>query len=383
MVVVFLKREYSTMQKTRHIVADVDKPVAHNEGSGVNSQYYFILYHCQGLKYNVISAELAAVHVIFQQASGISIVIPFRNEARVLPRLAESLGKLKFGKSDQLLFINDHSEDSGPDFLRAAGFTVLEAGEEGKKSALLTGIKSATNHLILTLDADCVVPPDLLTEYRNYLTEDTRMIAGPVIARGGKGLGGWLHRNESFVLMVLAYLTIKSGVPILCNGASLLFSKDAFFEVGGYDAHIKRSSGDDILLMHSFYERWKGGIKFLDSWKGLVVTEACTGLGQWLDQRLRWLSKPRLVRDIKSGVLALFLLLLLVLPWLLCSVFWATGVLWTFFEYFILWKYARQFGLSFYIGDWFFFRFMYPLAVIILIISRPFRRVRWKERPIK
>ncbi|MFC1870136.1 glycosyltransferase [Chloroflexota bacterium] len=91
----------------------------------------------------------------------ISIVIPARNEETNIPNLLRSLkGQTKAG--DEILVVDDHSEDNTADVAEREGATVIKSKEmppgwTGKTWACYQGAQEATGKLLLFLDADTLV----------------------------------------------------------------------------------------------------------------------------------------------------------------------------------------------------------------------------------
>jgi len=90
-----------------------------------------------------------------------SIVIPARNEETNIPNLLRSLkGQIKAG--DEILVVDDHSEDNTAAIAEREGATVLKSKEmppgwTGKTWACYQGAQEATGKLLLFLDADTLV----------------------------------------------------------------------------------------------------------------------------------------------------------------------------------------------------------------------------------
>ena len=102
-----------------------------------------------------------------------SIVIPFRNEARNLPFLLDSLSHLDYPNSlFEVLLVDDDSEDESCEIIEAfrkdnsiqIRFLKNERiSISPKKDAITTAIKEAQHPWIITTDADCEVPKLWLT----------------------------------------------------------------------------------------------------------------------------------------------------------------------------------------------------------------------------
>ena len=231
-----------------------------------------------------------------------SIIIPFRNEEENLELLVDSLNEIEYPHNKfEVVFVNDHSDDNSLevlyDVLKSVNFDfkVLSQIPEknGKKYALTLGIENASYPWILTTDADCIVQPLWINLYDQELQEtDLKMVAGPInfISTGT----GFLEAFQKLDLSSLIGTSIGSfglGTPLVSNGANLLFSKTAFYEVLGYQGNMNIASGDDMFLMEKFKNNYPDKIKYLKAHDAIVYTDTVKDLSQFINQRLRWSAK--------------------------------------------------------------------------------------------
>ena len=92
--------------------------------------------------------------------TGVSVIVPARNEAENLGRLLPSLG----GTGAEVIVVDDQSSDGTGDVARRHGATVVATegppeGWTGKAWACATGVDAADGELLVFLDADVVVEP--------------------------------------------------------------------------------------------------------------------------------------------------------------------------------------------------------------------------------
>lgn len=96
----------------------------------------------------------------------VSVVVAVRNEAGSISRLLTSLEVQDFARSNfEVIFVNDHSTDASAELIdrwiesnQQLQVRLLQSPGEGKKHALTEGIQRAKGEIILTTDADCVLP---------------------------------------------------------------------------------------------------------------------------------------------------------------------------------------------------------------------------------
>lgn len=227
----------------------------------------------------------------------ISILIPFRNEAKNLPFLIDSLDQL-VDKNFEVIFIDDHSLDDSLKVLEkelaSVSFKSYVIGatiREGKKAAIEEGVKKANGTIIVQTDADCQVPNYWLSEYRCYFSDSsTDLVFAPVRYRI-KNFWSQVLQNELSSLVMVGAAMLKLGLPNMCNGANLGYRKGVFEAVEGYKGNEHIASGDDEFLMHKVFKRNPKSVEFLNSSKSIVVTEPPSSISHFKNQRIRWASK--------------------------------------------------------------------------------------------
>ena len=120
-----------------------------------------------------------------------TIIIPFRNESKNLPKLLRSLDGLNYPKSlFEVLFINDESSDQSVDVIKkwqnksSLDLKVIDTirkTSSPKKDAISLGVIQANHEWIVSTDADCQVPRFWLDAYDDFLTTNhLKMAVAPV-----------------------------------------------------------------------------------------------------------------------------------------------------------------------------------------------------------
>ncbi|MCK5906358.1 MAG: glycosyltransferase, partial [Flavobacteriales bacterium] len=200
-----------------------------------------------------------------------------------------------------VIFVDDNSEDQSlviaKKVLKFIKFNhkILSQSSDihGKKGALTLGIDNAIHPWIITTDADCTVMPLWLKLFDQKIEEvDVKMIAGPVNFTSDET--GFIDAFQKLDLAALIGTAIGSfgiGSPIVSNGANLLFSRDAFYEVSGYDGNIEIASGDDMFLMEKFKEKYPNKLRYLKAYGAIVYTFSIKEFDKFINQRLRWSAK--------------------------------------------------------------------------------------------
>jgi hypothetical protein len=92
-------------------------------------------------------------------------------------------------------------------------------------------------------------------------------------------------------LVAIGGAAIEIKKPNMCSAANLIFEKNVFYEVNGYDGIDHISSGDDEYLLHKVFKKYPSNIHFLKNNEAIVYTSANGTLAELASQRKRWVSK--------------------------------------------------------------------------------------------
>lgn len=163
-----------------------------------------------------------------------------------------------------------------------------------KKHALTRGVAAARGDLVLTTDADCLVPPGWIRTMAACFEDDVGFVSGPVLYRLGPAPFARLQALEFLGLVAIGAGAIGVGRPNLCNGANVAYRRALFEAVGGYAGIDHVTSGDDELLMQKIARTTAWRVRFCAARAAVVVTEPAETVAAFVAQRRRWASKgPR------------------------------------------------------------------------------------------
>ncbi|MCK5824607.1 MAG: glycosyltransferase [Ichthyobacteriaceae bacterium] len=244
------------------------------------------------------------VYLPTKQISTFSVVVSFRNEEKNLTTLINSFKKLKYSSSMfEILLVDDYSDDGSYKLVEGLilnsdiNFTLLKSNSKigGKKHAITYAISKSKFSNIITTDADCTVQPLWLNMFDQKLQKyDLKMLAGPVKLNKDDDLNSFMTSFQQLDLVAMIGSTIGGfGLkkPFLCNGANLMFNKQSFYDLGGYERNINIASGDDLFLMETFVENFPNNVKYLKAQEAIVSTNGVRSVKEFINQRMRWAAK--------------------------------------------------------------------------------------------
>ena len=327
-----------------------------------------------------------------------TIIIAARNEEMNISHCLDSLLAQDFPPSQmEIIVVDDHSTDSTTTIAQRyanQGVRLIQMENQtafGKKAAIAIGIDAATHDIIITTDADCSYPStwiNTLLCYRENM--DAVFVAAPVQFRKELNL---LDRFQSLDFMALQGITAAgvSGKYLnMCNGANLLYTKEAFLQVRGFEGIDHIASGDDMLLMEKIDKAFPGGVAYCFSEDAVVVTEPAASWSAFIHQRIRWSSKAK---NYTSFVTKAVLLLVYLVNAAVVSLLLSGTVDWQWLKYGLLLiamktlvelpfmiRIARFFNKSALIA-WFIP--LQPLHAIYTVVAGTFglfSKYRWKGR---
>jgi len=233
----------------------------------------------------------------------ISVVIPCKNEESALPELLADLSAQDYPEDlFEVIVVDDHSSDNtlkiAGEFKGIRNLKVLKNAGKGKKSAIKTGVFSSGAELIITTDADCRTGKSWIRTIASfYASGRPDLIIGPVKLKERNGLLFIFQQLEWLGLQGITGGFAMAGIPVMCNGANLAFTRKAFMENNEH-LYYNVSSGDDIFLLHSIKSKSGSRISWLNNREADVLTKPAGSVSELLRQRARWISKAGFYRDI-------------------------------------------------------------------------------------
>lgn len=229
----------------------------------------------------------------------ISVVVPVRNEAELLPFLLQSLINQDYpAKNFQIIIVDDHSTDDTISVAKKffedknfSNFIFLNSPNESKKEAISYAVSQCDSELIITTDADVTMSNEWISSIaKQYISTGAFLICGPVKLLSDNNYFEKLQQLEFMGLSLIGAAGIHSGRPMFCNGANLAFAKKIFDELNGYE-NSRSFSGDDTQLMLKINDNFPGKISYLKDSRAVVLTSVIKQESDLIQQRKRWASK--------------------------------------------------------------------------------------------
>ncbi len=241
----------------------------------------------------------------------VCVIVVGRNEAsNILPCLDAIALQDYPNHLYEIIFVDDHSEDQTYALAKSLQINNLQVYRLNeltsipknlkayKKLAIQKAIDQTNATLILTTDADCIMQKTWISSMVNaFETSNAKMIAGPISIYRDHNLIERFQNLDTCGMMLTTGAVLEASKGYMCNGANLAYTKLAFDEVNGFEGVDHVASGDDLMLMAKIAEKYPSQINFNKDQKAIVYTPAQKTLQEFINQRLRWTSKNKDLKD--------------------------------------------------------------------------------------
>ncbi len=219
----------------------------------------------------------------------ISIIIPAHNEENYLPKCLDSISvaasKIEFPV--EIIVSLNRCTDQTEDIAKRYGAISIHEDEKNIARIRNAGVNIATGDVVVMIDADSWMTPNMLQEVIWHL-ETMRYIGGGVNIRPER-----LSIGIVFSLMMVVPYLLKARVSA---GMFWLYKSD-FDAINGFDEGLVSAEDYHFALKLKAYGRQKG-LRYGTITKEHIVT-SCRKFDQWGDWYL--FKNPKLVKDIFEG----------------------------------------------------------------------------------
>jgi cellulose synthase/poly-beta-1,6-N-acetylglucosamine synthase-like glycosyltransferase len=330
----------------------------------------------------------------------VSVIIAVRNERKnILNTLSDLI--LQDYPTDQfeILIVNDHSEDGTVKLVQTfidqnknIRIRLIDSSGIGKKEAIEEGVNNSDNELIVTTDGDCNPGSHWLRHMvAHQQHKGVKMVVGPVVYFEKKGVLQKFFLLEFISLAASGAGSLGMGLPLMANGANMLFAKQTYKSVINEQAGSSFASGDDVFLLHAITKKFgTSSVSFIKDPLSIVFTESPGNVKSFLSQRKRWASKAKAYRTWWPIIVSLIVFgtnLMLVLsfftivlrPWFLL-IFILFVLLKSLIELPLLYSFAEFSNRKSTVPYLFIFGFLYPFYIVFAGISSFCFGFSWKGR---
>lgn len=272
-----------------------------------------------------------------------TIIIPARNEEDAIGECLTSVLTQNYpSELFEVIVADDYSTDNTAEIVREMMQThsnvklmQLEKllGHQQlnsyKKKAIELAVEQASGDWIVTTDADCKVGGNWLANYADFINRSNAVfVAAPVKFTNTGSFVSIFQCLDFMSLQGITAASVGAGFHSMCNGANLAYKKTVFKEVAGFKGVDNIASGDDMMLMHKIFRKYRKQVGFLFSKEAVVSTTPMKDWGSFFNQRIRWASKADKFDDKRIiTVLAFVYLLNLTFLVLLIAGFWSVKYL--------------------------------------------------------
>lgn len=156
----------------------------------------------------------------------VSIIVPARNEAGNIENIVKRLPRM--GPDDEIVFVEGHSQDATWEEIQKISkkygptrtIRCLKQDGIGKADAVRKGFAVASRDILMILDADCAVPPEVLPDFYKALCEDkAEFLNGSrlVYPHDGKAMPFLNMIANKFFAVIFSFLVRQRFKDTLCG----------------------------------------------------------------------------------------------------------------------------------------------------------------------
>jgi len=107
----------------------------------------------------------------------ISVIVPAKNEAKLLPKCLASLTQQHTKVSYEIILVDTNSEDGTPEIARSFGARIINEPRQGKVYAFRSGAEAARGNILCFAEADCILPKNWIETISSYLDRHPEVVA--------------------------------------------------------------------------------------------------------------------------------------------------------------------------------------------------------------
>src|SRR5574341_1499695 len=175
----------------------------------------------------------ALIHMEHDKHPLVSVIIPTRNEAKLLPSCLSSLSQQRTMVSYELIVVDTNSEDGTPTIARSFGARVINEPRKGKIYAFRSGAAAARGTILCFAEADCILPPTWIQTIVDYLDRhhDVAAISGTYTFHSSTPLYNFFARLVHLLARWTFHLLFNT---VSLRGRNFAIQRSAYEAVGGF-----------------------------------------------------------------------------------------------------------------------------------------------------
>lgn len=221
-----------------------------------------------------------------------SVVIPARNEARNIADCLRSVLCSTYAPLE-VIVVNDHSTDGTGDIARAIAAedqrvrvidnTDLPSGWFGKQWACSQGARMATGDILIFVDADTRIAPDLIVRSVNGMLRTSADLYSVVGRQEMHTFWERMIQPQIFNVLATRYGGTETvngsrhAYDKIANGQYLMIRRGAYDELGGHGL-VRTYVAEDLMLAQKFFAAGRKTVLVI-GWDQLA-TRMYTSLGE-------------------------------------------------------------------------------------------------------
>jgi cellulose synthase/poly-beta-1,6-N-acetylglucosamine synthase-like glycosyltransferase len=227
-----------------------------------------------------------------QNLKGISVIVAAHNEEKNLDNYLERVLNQNYPLFE-VIVINDNSDDDTQNILLrlekkhpSLKIIHLQDTKKSKKLALTKGIEVSEFDVLCFTDADCYPKTsEWLSSMVSYVSTETPIVLGYSPFEKYSGLLNKLIRFENIQTAINYFALSNLGLPYMGVGRNIMYKKEVFNVLNGFENHKHTLSGDDDLFVNNAVKHYK--LSLCLERKSFVYSQPKRRLSSWLSQKKR------------------------------------------------------------------------------------------------
>lgn len=205
--------------------------------------------------------EATKEEIKFLKKMKISVIIPAFNEEKYIVSCLEGLVNQRIKEKFEVILVDNNSTDRTQElarkYIKKLPLKIVVEKKRGRGSARGTGFKLAKGEILISTDADCVVPPNWIQTIVHYL-ENEEVVAVTGVCKFFDG--PWSARVilSHLLPLIIGLYRLVFGHYWL-SGYNFAIKRWVYLKSGGFNANLNAQEDTEL----AFRVKKIGRIKFL------------------------------------------------------------------------------------------------------------------------